>query len=311
MGATVQQRSLAGFFVFLSHASHRCSNGQRSRRLALTLDALLGESLIKGKPCWTKWAASRLGLATDDWAGPWMQELSENGMPGFGFLILAPNSALNGWLRRPARYADFSRAFHLLLMIYGGESPNTVIDYTPHGCRHVQVTAATQLASQGLMSDAAIEVLGHWEKGSKMPRLYDSSARVTELATRKTVLDAFRSGWRPASDGNLPAPATPAASLSRIPGTPTPMHVPSTPVAAPGAASSNISFGYLTVVKSKQSPQSCATKDDINVRFLHLRNCGATSGECKVWSRGQRSYVHGMLWKRMSLTSGTEMAKVQ
>lgn len=112
-------------------------------------------------------------------------------MPGFDFLILAPNAALNRWLRRPARYTDRSRAFRLILMLYGGETPETVVEYTPHGCRYVQVTAAAQRASQGLMSDASIAVLGHWEKGSKMPRLYDSSACVTELATRRTVLDDF------------------------------------------------------------------------------------------------------------------------
>lgn len=42
VGATVQQRTLAGFPMFLVHASHRCSNGQRPKRLALTSDALLG-----------------------------------------------------------------------------------------------------------------------------------------------------------------------------------------------------------------------------------------------------------------------------
>ena len=103
MGATVQQRIPIGIFVFLIHASHRCSNGQRLRRLALTSDALLGESLFKGKPCWSKWAASRLGLTSDDWAGPWMKEIMERVMLGFDFLILAPNAALNSWFRRPAR----------------------------------------------------------------------------------------------------------------------------------------------------------------------------------------------------------------
>lgn len=191
MGATVPQRILAGISTFLVHASHRYSNGQRSRRLVLTSDALLGESLLKGKPCWRKWAASRLGLMRDDWAGSWMQGLMENGMPGFDLLILAPDAALNRLLRRPARFADFSLASRFLLMVYGGETPDTVVEYTPHGCRHVQVTAAAQLASQGLMSGASIEVLGHWEKGSKMPRLYDSSACVTELATRKRSWTLF------------------------------------------------------------------------------------------------------------------------
>ena len=45
-GATPQQRVLAGFFIFLVHSSHRCANGQRSRRLTLTPDAIMGESLL-------------------------------------------------------------------------------------------------------------------------------------------------------------------------------------------------------------------------------------------------------------------------
>ena len=219
-GATAQQRVLAGFFIFLVHSSHRCANGQSSRRLTLTPDAIMGESLLKGKPTWTKWAAARLGITRDDWAEPWLAELRDNGMPGPDYLIRAPNASLNRWLQRPARYADFSRALHLLLMVYGGETPSTVVDYTPHGCRHVQVTAAAQLVSQGLLTDAAVEVLGHWEKGSKMPRVYNDAACVTELATRRIVLDSFRSGWRPATDGSLPAPATPAMVRNRIPGTP-------------------------------------------------------------------------------------------
>ena len=47
-GKTSQQRILAGFFVFLVHSSHRCSNGQRTRKLQLSDDAILGESLLKG-----------------------------------------------------------------------------------------------------------------------------------------------------------------------------------------------------------------------------------------------------------------------
>ena len=48
-GTTAQQRVLAGFFVFLIHTSHRCSDGQRSRKLCLTEDALMGEALMKGE----------------------------------------------------------------------------------------------------------------------------------------------------------------------------------------------------------------------------------------------------------------------
>ena len=53
-GSTTQQRVLAGFFVFLIHTSHRCSDGQQSWKLKLTDVDLMGEALIKGKVSWTK-----------------------------------------------------------------------------------------------------------------------------------------------------------------------------------------------------------------------------------------------------------------
>jgi len=130
--------------------------------MKLSVDGLTGEALIKGRKRWTKWAASRLGLTMDDWAGPWLEEMAKCGLPGEDFLVVAPNVSLTAWTSRPAQYADFSRALHLLLMVYGGETPETVVGYTPHGCRHVQVTAAAQLASQGIISEASMERLGHW-----------------------------------------------------------------------------------------------------------------------------------------------------
>ena len=48
-GATAQERVMAGFFVFLIHTSHRSANGQTTRKLKLTEEALLGESLVKGQ----------------------------------------------------------------------------------------------------------------------------------------------------------------------------------------------------------------------------------------------------------------------
>ena len=48
-------------------------------------------------------------------------------------------------------------------------------------------------------------------------------ACVAELQTRKTVTNAYRSGWRPATDGSLPTPATPALGLFALPATPTAM----------------------------------------------------------------------------------------
>ena len=164
IAATPQQRIMAGFFVYLVHSAHRCSNGQRTRKLRLTTDALLGESLLKGKKSWSKWAASRRRFTRDDWAGPWVEQLADEGLPGVDFLVFATNVAMDKWLARSAEYPDFQRALHTLLMIYSREKPDTVVHFTPHGCRHVIVTAASQLAAEGILSDAAIECLGHWEK---------------------------------------------------------------------------------------------------------------------------------------------------
>mgnify|MGYP003324326614 CR=1 FL=1 len=236
-GKTVQQRVLAGFFTFLIHTCHRAKNGQRSRKIRLTADAILGESLIKGRPTWTRWAASRKGLTVDDWAAPWLEELGKCDLPGPDFIVMAPNATLDDWLPRPAEYRDFSRALHLLLMLYCGETPESVVCYTPHGCRHVMVTAGTQLAAQGMLEESALETLGHWEKGSKMPKLYNSAACVTELQTRTVIAEALRTGWRPASDGNLPTPATPVMERTMMPRTPTASFaVPRAEAEAPGKA---------------------------------------------------------------------------
>jgi len=156
----------------------------------------------------------------NEWAAPWLKELAKCDLPGPDFIILAPNATLDAWLPRPAEYRDFSRALHLLLMIYCGESPKSVVEYTPHGCRHVMVTAGTQLVAQGILKHSSVETLGHWEKGSKMPGLYNSASCVTELQTRSTIAETLRTGWRPATDGNLIAPATPVMERTMMPRTP-------------------------------------------------------------------------------------------
>jgi len=213
---------MAGFFVFLVHASHRSMNGQRSRNIRLLEDALVGESRMKGKRTWTKWAAPRRGVTETDWAQEWLAELKKCNLPGPDYIVRAPTSTLHGWLNRPAGYNDFRRSLHLLLMLYAGETPATVVEYTPHSCRHVQVTAGTQLAAQGFLTEQSMATLGHWEQGSKMPKRYDSAACVSELHTRSKITEAIRTGWRPATDGQLPTPPTPVAVTAAAPMTPRP-----------------------------------------------------------------------------------------
>jgi hypothetical protein len=49
-----------------------------------------------------------------------------------------------------------------------------------------------------------LDVLGHWSKGSAMPRSYDSSAGVTEMRTREAIIQQIRLGWRLVNDGSFP-----------------------------------------------------------------------------------------------------------
>ena len=296
-GKTSQQRILAGFFVFLVHSSHRCSNGQRTRKLRLSEDAILGESLLKGKPVWTKWAASRMGMVVDDWAGTWIDELHAVGLPGPDYLVKAPNATLDGWINRPATYHDFSRSLHLLLMVYAGETPETVVNFTPHGCRHVQVTAGAQLASQGLLTDRSLETLGRWEKGSKMTGKYDAAACVTELQTRKTISDALRSGWRPAADGCLPAPATPAMQQMVFPGTPVCAMASTTPAIGPCPSTPSLLSERMKKLAESKGEESAdvapgATEKvmvlNTQRRRVHLVDTSKKTSTCGWWSCGSK-----------------------
>ena len=274
-GTTVQQRVMSGFFAFLVHTSHRTANGQRTRKLHLAADALMGESLLKGRATWTKWAAARKGLAVDDWAAPWMEELFSCGLPGADFIVLAPNSTLDEWLPRPAEYRDFSRALHLLLMLYGGESPRSVIEFTPHSCRHVQVTAGAQLASRGFLDKASLDTLGHWEKGSKMPERYDSASCVTELQTRSTIADALRTGWRPSADGNLPAPITPAMEKMMAPGTPMARTTTATTGQLAEPAASSVGPGKILTVVNLHRKRAHRVKPPRTVTMCNFWTCGS------------------------------------
>ena len=132
------------------------------------------------------------------------------GLPGDDFLLKAVNVAVDEWLNRPAEYADMRRALHVILVLHLDFPVEEAVTYNPHGFKHVLVTSAQQLRTHGLVSEDDIERLGHWAKGSRMPRDYDSAAGVSELATRSAVLQQIRRGWRPGEDGMLPpAPVEP------------------------------------------------------------------------------------------------------
>ena len=46
---TPQQRVACGFFVYLGATSSRAANGQKSRNVGLTKDAIIAEQMMKGK----------------------------------------------------------------------------------------------------------------------------------------------------------------------------------------------------------------------------------------------------------------------
>ena len=202
---TVQIQCMAGFFALLASSSLRASDALRTRGLRLTPDAITGASRMKTKKSWTRWYADRRGFSGKEWVTEWLGALERCGLPGPDYLISAPVSSLDGWLKRPAAYGDVRRALHLMLITFVGMSPQQAAEYNPHGFRHVLVTAGQQMCALGRALEEDLERLGHWAKNSSMPRKYDSTAGVTELSARVSIMQAFRSGWRPVGAGCMPS----------------------------------------------------------------------------------------------------------
>ena len=205
-GTTVQLRCLAGFMALLGGSSLRASDAIRTRGLRIAGQAISGVSRMKGKKAWTRWYANKDGVSGKPWAEAWLAELQREGLPGCDFILWAPNTALDGWIKRPATYADVRRSLHLILMLEFSMEAKVAVTYNPHGFRHTLVGAAQQLRRFGLFQEEDVERLGHWSRGSAMPRRYDTEAGVTELDVRTTILQQLRNGWRPSTDGNLPQP---------------------------------------------------------------------------------------------------------
>ena len=189
----------------------RFSDAQVSKNFYLTKDAIAGSAFLKNKKTWTRWFCSRIGF-DGDWAGEWMKELNEQGLPGPDFALWAPNSAFDEWLPRHAEYHDMRRALHFILQACLGLSVEEAIEFTPHSFRHFLVEAGQQLRAIKACSVDDMERLGRWSKGSNMPDIYDNASGVSELMASHTVLQALRSGWRPVQDGCLPNPLASSSS---------------------------------------------------------------------------------------------------
>ena len=232
---TTQLRCFCGFMALLASSSLRATDAARTRSLSLTADALTGVSRMKTKKSWTRWYISRQGFSGKPWVEAWLAELKLHNLPGKDFLIYAASATMDSWLPRPAEYDDIRRALHLILVTLCGMTAAQAAEHNPHGFRHLLLTMGQQLRTLGVVAEADLERLGHWCKGSAMVRNYDSSAGVSELAARTSIMTAAREGWRPVASGLLPKPlpATPAAQglVRGCPATPLPPSIiPATPV---------------------------------------------------------------------------------
>ena len=196
---TAVQRCLTGFLTLLAFSSSRTADLLRSRDLTLTRDSLTGESIMKQpKGVWVRWFAPRRGLVADDWAGDWLGELHRSGLPWSDFVLAGVNQALDAWSPRIATYNDVKDVFRAMLWTQCGFSVAEAAKLTPHGFRHVLVSAGAQLRRQGFVDTRGLGALGHWTPGSLEPEKYDSFSGVTELDTRNGIMGAFREGWAPA-----------------------------------------------------------------------------------------------------------------
>jgi len=141
---TPQLRCIAGLVACLAFGATRFSDAQASKDVYLTKDAITGSAFLKNKKTWTRWFCSRNGF-DGDWAGEWMKELSEQGLPGPDFILWAPNSSFDEWLPRHAEYHDIRRSLHFILHSCMGLSVEEAVDFTPHSFRHFLVEAGQQL----------------------------------------------------------------------------------------------------------------------------------------------------------------------
>jgi len=131
----------------------------------------------------------------------WLQELGAVGLLGEDYILLAPNSSMDGWLDRPADYSDIRRA---MLHVCWSLSIVEAVSFNPHSFRHFMVEAGQQLRSLNVCSETDLEKLGHWSNNSSMPSKYDNAAAESELQARYRIIESLKTVWRPVSEGVLP-----------------------------------------------------------------------------------------------------------
>ena len=129
---TAVQRCLAGFFVLLAFSSSRTADLLRTRPLTFTRQSLTGESIMKQpKGTWVRWYSHRQGLVSEDWAGDWMFQFRQCGLPGADHILTGFNIAVNSWLPRLATYHDLERGLRVLLVTQCNLSVAAAAELTP------------------------------------------------------------------------------------------------------------------------------------------------------------------------------------
>ena len=93
------------------------------RKVTLTKDALVGESLIKQTKVWTRWFCPRRGVDNFDWAEAFLAVLCDAHLPGDDYLMTGFNLSMDKWLSRRATYKDFEKVLVAVLVAYGGVPP--------------------------------------------------------------------------------------------------------------------------------------------------------------------------------------------
>ena len=231
---------------------------------------------MKNKKVWVKWFANRHGLI-GDWAETWVQELKDEGLPGKDFVLLAPNTSYDERIQHPAEYQDLRRGLHFLLHVSLDLSVEDSVMYNPHCFRHFLIESGQQLRAMKVCSTDDMERLGRWAKGSSMPDTYDNALGLSELMARHTVLQELRRGWRPAAEGELPAPRSAASSTRSTSST--------SPVAHAGTKMVHIKMREVGKTKcgmwscgDRSNPHLQAKFDNIPSSWLRCRTCGAIDG---------------------------------
>ena len=100
----------------------------------------------------------------------------------------------------PASYATVMNFMRMVLCRKCvGLTINEALQYSLHSWRHLYPTMGTQLG----LADSLQEALGHWKKGSSMPRTYDAMINSMEIRAKQHVFSAVTQGLRVAAPGEL------------------------------------------------------------------------------------------------------------